>query len=63
MKKAKNENVHVSAHVAPEIAKAAKIAAINEGVSLQAWISQAIIRQLAADTGRTDKEPSPKDRQ
>jgi predicted HicB family RNase H-like nuclease len=45
----------VSAHVAPEIAKAVKIQAINEGISLQAWITEAIMRQLAV----AGQEPEP----
>jgi hypothetical protein len=47
VKKAKGETIHLSAHVAPEIAKAVKIQAITEGISLQAWITEAIMRQLA----------------
>jgi hypothetical protein len=39
--------VHVSAFVPQDVAKAAKIQAITEGLTLQDWITQAIIRQLA----------------
>jgi predicted HicB family RNase H-like nuclease len=47
MKKVQEKTIHLSAKLTPEVARAAKIQAITEGVSLQAWISQAIIRQLA----------------
>jgi predicted HicB family RNase H-like nuclease len=46
MKKAKGETVHISANVAPELTKAARIQAIAEGVSLRDWIGQAIIMRL-----------------
>jgi predicted HicB family RNase H-like nuclease len=46
VKKAKGETTHISANVASDIARAARIQAITEGVSLQEWISQAIRMQL-----------------
>jgi predicted HicB family RNase H-like nuclease len=46
MNRKKGEFVHISALVSPDIAKAAKIQAISEGVSLQDWISQAVMLRL-----------------
>jgi predicted HicB family RNase H-like nuclease len=59
VKKAKGETIHVSAKVSPDVAKAAKIQAIKDGVSLQAWISQAITLRLAAvqASAGTDRDP------
>jgi predicted HicB family RNase H-like nuclease len=59
VEKRKEETVHISANVAPEVAKAAKIQAIKDGMSLQAWISQAIMRRLAAVQTIPESEQEP----
>jgi hypothetical protein len=51
VKKTKDGQVHISAHVSPEVAKAAKIQAIDEGMSMQAWLTRAIMRQLGVSEG------------
>jgi hypothetical protein len=40
---------HISLHFDSAVAKAVRIQAINEGVSLKAWITEAIMRQLVAE--------------
>jgi hypothetical protein len=47
IKHKQGETVHVAAFVPQDVAKAAKIQAITEGLTLQDWISRAINRQLA----------------
>jgi predicted HicB family RNase H-like nuclease len=47
VKMIKRDMTHISLHLDSAIAKAARIQAINDGVSLKAWISETIIRQLA----------------
>jgi predicted HicB family RNase H-like nuclease len=46
---------HISLHFDSAVAKAVRIQAITEGVSLQAWITEAIMRQLAV----AGQEPEP----
>ena len=46
----KKDMTHISLHMDAALAKAARIQAINDGVSLKAWISQAIIRQLGSES-------------
>jgi hypothetical protein len=43
------KRTHISLHMDSELARAARIQAITDGMSLKAWVSQAIIRQLAAE--------------
>jgi hypothetical protein len=43
----KEKMFHLSINIALEVIKNAKIQTIAEGMSFQAWITQAIIRQLA----------------
>jgi hypothetical protein len=43
----KRDIAHISLHLDSALAKAVRIQAINDGVSLKAWISQALIRRLA----------------
>jgi predicted HicB family RNase H-like nuclease len=43
----KRDMTHISLHLDLSVAKAVRIQAINEGVSLKAWITEAIIQQLA----------------
>jgi predicted HicB family RNase H-like nuclease len=47
VKKTKDGHIHLSVHVAPEVARAAKIQSIKEEMSMQEWITKAIMRQLA----------------
>jgi hypothetical protein len=42
----KRDMAHISLHLDSAVAKAARIQAIKEGVSLKAWVTQAIMRQL-----------------
>jgi predicted DNA binding CopG/RHH family protein len=43
----KEKMFHLSINIALEVIKNAKIQVITEGMNFQAWITQAIIRQLA----------------
>ncbi|MDR1325490.1 MAG: type II toxin-antitoxin system HicB family antitoxin [Treponema sp.] len=56
---------HISLRLDLALAKAVRIQAINDGVSLKAWISQALIRRLAFEAtalgdnnSRTSGNPS-----
>jgi predicted HicB family RNase H-like nuclease len=51
MKEGKEELFHLSINIDKETAKAAKIQAINEGVSLRRWITTAIMQRLGTVKG------------